>query len=192
MLIDYKKFALVTLMALAMGGGADAQTKTAQAAKGDKGDVPSTLPGGASSLQESYGDWTVVCVEPNGQKRCVLSQAQADEQTKQRVIAVELTASDADSATGVLALPFGLALASGATLQLDDAAPGAPLPFKTCLPVGCMVPLRFDAAALAGLRKGKQLKVHAVAADTGQPLEFSVSLKGFGPAFARTAALAKV
>lgn len=42
---------------------------------------------------------------------------------------------------GTLILPFGLALAKGATLQVDDKAVGQPQTFCTCLPGGCIVPL---------------------------------------------------
>lgn len=50
---------------------------------------PSTLPGGASSLQESYDDWRVFCMEPTGQKICILSQQQIDGRTRQRILALE-------------------------------------------------------------------------------------------------------
>lgn len=32
------------------------------------------LPGGATSLSETYGDWTVACVAPEGVVRCAMNQ----------------------------------------------------------------------------------------------------------------------
>ncbi|MQT14257.1 invasion associated locus B family protein [Rhizobiales bacterium Sp-1] len=181
--------AVVGALLVAQAQPAAAQTSNTTAAK--KADAPSSLPGGASSLQESYDDWNVMCIEPDGQKRCVFSQTQVNQQNQQRVLAAELSTTSQDAARGVLAMPFGLALASGVTLQIDDAAPGAALPFQTCLPVGCIVQINFDAATIANLRKGKQLKLNAVAADTSKPVTFTLSLKGFGAALNRTAALSK-
>ena len=66
------------------------------------------LPGGASSLQETYGDWRVACAQQNGKKICALSQRQTDKDSRQLVLAVELSAPAADKAEGTLILPFGL------------------------------------------------------------------------------------
>ncbi|MQT15104.1 invasion associated locus B family protein [Segnochrobactrum spirostomi] len=186
------KIALVTAMTLAMTVCAEAQTtktKTAPSASAEQ--ATSTLPGGATSLQETYDDWSVACAMPGGRKSCSFSQTQVNQQNQQRVLAIELTSGQDGAITGVLAMPFGLALADGVTLQIDDAAPGGQIAYQTCLPVGCVVPLKFNADYLANLEKGKQLKVNAVAADTGKPLTFTISLKGFAPALSRTRSLSQ-
>src|SRR5262245_37523598 len=85
------------------------------------------LPGGATSLRETHGDWVVNCAimgeGEQASKVCTLSQEQQDSKSGQRVIGVELRpASGANAAT--LVLPFGLDLAAGAALQVDDGARG--------------------------------------------------------------------
>jgi invasion protein IalB len=134
-------------------------------------DAPS-LPGGASSLRETHGDWVVSCaIQAQGGrdlKLCSLSQEQTDSNSRQRVLALD----------------------QGAVLQVDDSPAGTPQKFRTCLPAGCLVPVAFDARILAALRKGTQLKVKA-AADGGKETSFTISLKGFPNAFDRTAALVK-
>jgi invasion protein IalB len=151
------------------------------------------LPGGATSLREVHGDWVVSCVirgeGEQARKVCAMSQEQQNGQSGQRIIAVELQPS-ADASAATLFLPFGLDLASGAALQIDDQAQGQPLPFRTCLPAGCIVSSNLDAKMLESLRNGTSLKVHAKA-DGAKDTMFSVSLKGFGGAFDRTLALAK-
>jgi invasion protein IalB len=149
-----------------------------------------TLPGGANSVQETFENWIVACVQQGAAKHCALSQQQADQQSRQRVLAIELTASSPDAVAGTLLLPFGLALDSGVTLQIDDAPAGAPLRFRTCLPAGCLIPLSFDAARAATLRKGANLRVNAVA-DGGKDAVFTISLKGYPAALDRMIALAK-
>lgn len=153
--------------------------------------TPSTLPGGASSLQESYQDWQVSCVSQSGVKRCAMSQQQADARTRQRVVAIELAASAPGAATGALVMPFGLALDAGASIKVDDGAGVDGLRFSTCLPAGCVVPLTFDQNLLQALRAGTTLNVAATPSDGSQPVEFAISLKGFSAALDRTTALSQ-
>jgi invasion protein IalB len=155
--------------------------------------APSALPGGATTLNESHGDWTVSCAVANQGgtpgKICVLAQQQTAGQGNQRLLAVELRPREA-TVEGTLVLPFGLALDKGVTLQVDDGPAWTPLRFRTCLPGGCIVDLAFDAKTLPLLRKGTTLKIKAVA-DGGRDTQLAVSLKGFPSALDRTIALAK-
>lgn len=189
--------ALGAALLISMAGvlPAAAQSAKAPAEQSAKGAAPAgkdggaVLPGGASSLQENYGDWTVVCALPGGHKACTLYQTQADQKTQQRVLAMELSAGEKGLVTGVLALPFGLDLEKGVSLQIGDGAPGARMPFQTCLPVGCIVQLKFDEAALTKLRAAKQVKIIAHTAENDQPLDLAVSLNGFTTALARVRTL---
>ena len=162
------------------------QEKTVPAAA--QGNQP--LPGDATSLQETHGDWRVVCAQQNGRKVCALSQQQTDKDTRQLLLAIELNVAAMDKVEGTLILPFGLALDRPVTLQIDDAAAGPGLRFRTCLPVGCLVSLTFDPTTVALLRKGTTLTVSTVA-DGGQGAVFKIPLDGFSSALDRTAALAK-
>lgn len=152
-----------------------------------------TLPGGASSLRENHGDWVVNCaVQPQGGKNvksCALSQEQADGNTRQRVLAIELKPGD-NNAQGMLVMPFGLALDQGVAFQIDEGGFSPVQKFRTCLPAGCLVPVTFDARTLTALRKGTALKIKATA-DGGKETPFTISLKGFPGAYDRTVALAK-
>ena len=173
-------------LAVAVGAALSATVAAAEDLSG--------LPGGATSLREAHGDWVVTCAlqsqtgGPNV-KLCGMSQEQTDSNSRQRILAVELK-PDNTGASGILVLPFGLSLDRGVTLQIDDGPAGQPNKFRTCIPVGCVVPVSFDAKTLATLRKASQLKIKAVA-DGGKETPFAVSLKGFPNAFDRTAALIK-
>lgn len=148
------------------------------------------LPGGASQLQETYDDWQVTCSSQGERTLCAMAQSQLDGQSRQRVLAIEINAISGDSASGVLLLPFGLALAQPVALQVDEGAGTGPLTYRTCLPAGCLVPLAFDGGMVGALRAGTALKVAAIA-DGGKPANFSVSLKGFSKALDRVASLAR-
>jgi invasion protein IalB len=151
--------------------------------------VPATLPGGATSLQETFSDWQVGCVVQGAVKRCAVTQEQVNQQSRQRVLAAELTLAG-DKLDGVLLMPFGLALDKGVALQIDDQPSTSTLKFRTCVPGGCLVPLNFDGKTVAALRVGAVLKLRA-AADGGQEQLYTISLKGFAPALDRIAVLAK-
>jgi len=157
------------------------------------GQAEGNLPGGASSLQERHGDWLVTCgvVPQNGAtgKACVLSQQQVDQSNNRRILSVEFRPTP-DGAAGTLILPFGLALARGITIGVDDAAPGDPVPFGTCLPVGCIVRLPVTGPLMDAMKRGTSLKIAAVAAG-GQETNFSASLSGFSAALNRTVELAR-
>lgn len=139
---------------------AQAQAQAHEQATG--GTATSTLPGGASSLNETYADWRVACMQQGKTKRCALSQAQA-QQNGQRVLAIELAVPSDDTVTGLLVLPFGLALDSGVSFQIDDTPAMPPIRFRTCVPAGCLVDTSFDAPALEALRAGAVLKIKATA-----------------------------
>jgi len=150
-----------------------------------------TLPGGASAVTETHGDWTVRCQvrQPEGRIGCLVQQEQVDNQTRQRLLAVEMVPGSS-GALGTLILPFGLDLDRGITLSIDDGQPSPVLRFRTCLPQGCLVPLNFPVAALPVLSAGKSLKV-AATADGGAATPFTISLNGLSSAFARAIELAK-
>ena len=147
------------------------------------------LPGGASALSETHGDWIVNCQVTGTTKVCSLSHQQFNKQSGQRLLALELTTKSGQDATGTLALPFGLALAKGVTLEIDDQKLEGSLQFNTCQAVGCLVPVTFNADTTPLLQNGTTLKINATAADTAQPIAFTVSLNGFAGALARTADL---
>ena len=149
----------------------------------------STLPGGASSLNETYRDWRVACAMQGTAKQCAMSQAQT-QQNGQRVLAIELAAPAGNLVSGTLVLPFGLALDAGVSFQIDDKPAMAPLRFRTCVPAGCLVTLSLDAPTIVALRAGTALKVKATA-DGGAAAPFSISLQGFDTALDRVAALAR-
>lgn len=149
----------------------------------------SGLPGGATSLNETYKDWRVACAQEGNLKRCVVSQVQT-QQNGQRLLAIEFNAPSGSTVSGTVILPFGLALDAGVALQIDEKPPAQSLRFRTCLPGGCLVSVSFDAQMLATLRAATALKLKA-AADGGAAVPFSISLQGFATALDRAATLSR-
>ncbi len=173
----YQRFVLPGLFGLAMVSGAYAQEAT-----------PKTQPlDGASALSETHGEWIVNCQVVNNAKICRFSQQQfGSNNSNQRLLAIEFSVDQPDAAQGSIAMPFGLNFASGVVMSIDEVAQGQSLSFTTCYPIGCLVPLQLDKATLDKLKTGKVLSLDAVAAETGQPVNFKISLNGFESALLRT------
>ena len=150
-----------------------------------------TLPNGASSVNETFGDWTVDCRIIERRKQCLLSQAQGNKETGRRVYAIELNPAVGGKVDGTILMPFGLNLDAGAVLKLDDKDLGKGLRFSTCVPQGCLLPVNFPAAATDAMRKGTKLVVASLNLSSNEAVTFNVSLNGFGPALARATELAK-
>ncbi|MEP7311327.1 MAG: invasion associated locus B family protein [Pseudomonadota bacterium] len=145
---------------------------------------------------EIHGDWQVACADRATGNYCSLVQQQTNA-GRQRVLAIELTRVG-NAAEGMLVLPFGLNLERGARLSVDAEGEGKAstealpaLRFSTCIPAGCLVPLKFAPALIAQLRTAALLKVQATTVDGGETAVFSISLRGFDEAFDRVAVLKK-
>jgi invasion protein IalB len=164
----------------------------AQAPSGQQPAGPAaTLPNEASSINETYSDWTVDCRLADGHKQCVLSQAQGNKDTGQRIYAIELQPPSNGKTEGTILMPFGLNLDAGAILKLDDKDLGKGLRFSTCVPQGCLLPVSFPTVATDALRKGTRLTIASLNLSSKEAVTFNVSLNGFGAALARTIELAK-
>jgi len=146
--------------------------------------IAGSLPNGATSLVETHGDWQLNCVDGDAGIVCAITQTRIAEDTGQQIIAVELRSDGNGGLTGVLVMPFGLSLGEGVLVGIDDQEANAVLGFSTCLPMGCIVPVGFDASVVAAFSDANNLLITATANDTGDPVTLPVSLNGLTAAFA--------
>ena len=151
-----------------------------------------SLPGGASSLNESHGDWSLTC-NTRGQGdaatvQCSVTQNLLDQSSKRRVLTIALSPQQGGGVKGVVIMPFGVALDQGATFQLDAGAATAPSHYRTCVPAGCIVPVDWPDATVKAMRSASMLKIGAVM-DNGKATPFSITMNGFASAIDRAVAL---
>lgn len=153
----------------------------------------SGLPGGASTLSKTHGEWQVNCAVSGELTRCSLSQTQVTGHDRQRLLAIELVAADGGSAVyGTLLLPFGLRIEDGVSISIDDNPVPPSLRFSTCLPAGCIVPLAFDKTTIDRMKGSTKLSFAAMANEGGQEVSLSVSLSGITSGLARIVELNRV
>jgi len=146
-------------------------------------------PAGASTVSESYGDWTMTCTRPNEKVTCIVAQAQGDSQTGRRKFGFELQTPANGRSEGVVLMPFGMSIEPGVTFKLDEQALGKGAPYTTCGAEGCIVAISFPTLALDGMRTAKALTVTAQKAGSADPATITVPLTGFSQAFDRAVAL---
>jgi invasion protein IalB len=158
---------------------ADQQTSTTQ------------LPNNASSIMETYGDWTVSCRLEAERRACLMAQGQGSQQSGQRRFAIEMKPAAEGKTEGTILMPFGLKFDAGAILKLDDRDFAASLRFSTCIAQGCLLPVLFQASESDALRKGARLTVAALDLAANAAVVFNVSLDGFSAAADRIQALSK-
>jgi len=149
------------------------------------GSIAGGLPGGATSLVETHGSWQLNCSDEAATVNCIISQAQINSETEQQMLAIELRPDGAGGLSGALVLPFGLALSQGITVGIDDQEANAALGFTTCLPVGCIVPIGFDASSIDALGDANQLSITATISDSGDPISLAVIIPGMKSAVDR-------
>ena len=154
-----------------------------------------------SALSETYQDWVVECAtaqtaQKEGEKRagrrvCQISQMLLQANSRERVLTIAFVVpSDGKGGlSGSIVAPFGLDLQSGIKLRVEKETllNGS---FKTCLPQGCLAPLTADDKVERALRASAKLLVEMTAADTGQRVDLTVSLKGFSQSLDRLKTLA--
>ncbi|GJE40744.1 invasion associated locus B family protein [Methylobacterium persicinum] len=149
----------------------------------------SAWPPGATSVSESYGDWTVSCVRPEAQTNCIVVQSQGDSKTGRRKFGFELSAPKDGRAEGVILMPFGMAIDPGVSFKLDEQALGKGAPYSTCTGEGCLVPISFPTLATDGMRTAKTLTITGQKSGNNEPATIVVPLVGFPQAFDRAVAL---
>ena len=151
--------------------------------------VPKAVwPEGASSVSETYGDWTVNCVRETA-TLCNLVQSQGDSKTGRRQFAFELKTPKDGRAEGLILMPFGQSIEAGVSFKLDETVLGKGAPYLTCGPDGCYVPISFPTLATDAMKTAQKLTVTAEKREGAEPTIITVPLNGFAPALARVLAL---
>jgi invasion protein IalB len=159
------------VVALAMSG-------TPVLAQSEAGSVP-------SQISELYGDWTVSCGTVEERRECAVTQTLMESETSQHVLTLELARNEAGLLDGMLVVPFGMDFSKGVTLSVAAEAIGPALPFLTCLPSGCLVPVTISAAQRERLVGGGTLTVTGHSADGVSAIPIELSLRGFRDAVER-------
>jgi invasion protein IalB len=142
-----------------------------------------------STIVETYRDWVVRCdsASPGG-RRCEM--AQELRQADQRLVFATLVQHAQDGMARIVFIaPFGLSLREGLRLEKEGLELEA-LTFATCYATGCIAEATIDREALGQLLDGESIGV-AMTSMTGDRVDITVSLAGFGGAWRRLESFAE-
>lgn len=167
-----------------------APAPTAPAPAAAPASAKATWPEGASSLSETYGDWSINCTREDQTTICSVVQAQGTRRDNRREFAIELRPPANDRTDGLILMPFGFQIESGVSFKLDDAVLGKGAPYYACSSEGCLVPVSLPTLATDTMKTAKNLYVLALKQDAKEPTTITVPLNGFGAALTRARALA--
>jgi invasion protein IalB len=145
-------------------------------------------PPGASSVSESYGDWTMNCNRAEARTDCVIIQSQGDRRTGKRLFSLELRPPKDGKSEGLILMPFGLQIEPGVSFKLDDRQLGKGAPYSFCVSDGCLVPVSLPTLATDTMKTATSLTISATKPDAKEPTIITVPLSGFAAAFARASA----
>jgi invasion protein IalB len=115
-----------------------------------------------------------------------MTQELRQQDNNQRLLALGLQASENGGALTVIA-PFGLLLSQDIKIEIANVQVAA-VPFRTCLPGGCIATTWLDATSMAAFAKGAEAVV-VMTSTTRQQLRITISLNGFSAALNRLRAL---
>jgi invasion protein IalB len=158
-----RSIALTLLLAGSLGGAAHAQEP--------------------DRLSEIYGDWTVNCVNGDGGRQCAMVQTLTSNENGQRVLQAELATTGGNTRL-ILVAPFGVLLEAGVSATIEGEALKT-IPYRTCIPAGCIAETQLTADEIAKLRRGATLALRLKAADSGSDVNLSLSLAGVSAALNR-------
>lgn len=134
----------------------------------------------ADAIIERYGNWTFDCRRYAEGPRCSISQKVGDQ------LGIEVLQPDKkDTNKALLLLPFGLAVSEGVTLVIDNTPSDHRIPFSTCAPDGCIVPMVVADKSMDQILAGTQLKIISFDAISSKRKEFSIPLNGIVKAYHR-------
>jgi invasion protein IalB len=136
-------------------------------------------------VKETHGDWDIVCAADGS--ACIMAQkgVDADGREIMEVRIRRIKEQDRNKVKIVaaiqIAVPIGVILPAGVTLQIDTAKP-LPAGYRTCNPTACLVQEAVDDGLINAMKMGAKATFTLVAPPNIK-VPVAISLKGFTAAF---------
>ena len=126
--------------------------------------------------------WRVECSGDGKTLDCRAVQQVFHRESRQLLVSLAVRpAADGKTGAMIVTLPLGLNLTEPITVKVDNGV-SERQPIQTCTNVGCFVAMTVADKLLAAMRTGSQINITVQDANK-KPVEMSLPLLGFGPAF---------
>ncbi|MEN0000813.1 MAG: invasion associated locus B family protein [Pseudomonadota bacterium] len=145
---------------------------------------------GPSSIRETYGGWAVRCQQATENMQCDMAFEARQQDSQQLILRVTIMrAPDGTGANARILTPFGISLADGLQISVDEGEPFLSAAFRTCIAAGCIARTPVDNDALATIANSEQFQVTMQQLDDGGALNILMPTNGFQAAWQRLAEL---
>ncbi len=131
---------------------------------------------------ESYGDWTVRCVNRDGLPPCDIVQFVTNDKTKEQLMRLSIAYSGQAERYGFqIQMPLGVIISGGVIVRLDDKENWGNLKFTRCEVSGCYIETVITADTLDPFRRANK-GVVAILDREAKPMVLPISFNGFSAA----------
>lgn len=143
--------------------------------------IASSPASAATRIEKTFGNWSVVCVEPDkGAKRCSMIQSHVRANKKRLVLRWTISTNKGEQ-TQALIVPAGVSVNEGVRLFLGDAEPIV-VAYSVCGQRVCVASAAVDAKTIAAIKASKKASASYVRGSK-RLVQVELNLNGFGQAY---------
>jgi invasion protein IalB len=168
---------------------AHTEVRAPEPAPGDLRQKPAEAPkaAGPDSTTETFGDWSLVCAAPasgGGDRPCEVNTTLTIRGQSAPFARIAFVRSAKDKPARIIALvPVNVSTAPGVKIESDPGKAEINLPFKSCVPAGCVAEAELTRDQLQGFRAQTNTAGQITLVDsTGKSAALQLSLRGLDQA----------
>lgn len=176
----YAAVLMVTLMAVA-------QERAAGELKKKPADTSTTAPAEPDTTTETFGDWSLICAASGGrpgERNCEINTAIMLRGQSAPFARVAVVRAAKDKPVRIIALvPVNISTQSAVKIASDAGKSEISLPFKSCVPGGCLAEAELSREQLQSFRTSAKAAGQFTVVDaSGKSSTLQLSLRGFDQA----------
>jgi invasion protein IalB len=146
-------------------------------------DAPKAAPSGPDSTTESFGDWAMVCAAPAAgasERPCEVNTTLTIRGQSAPFARIAFARPTGDKPARIMALvPVNISNAAGVKIESEPGKGGIDLPFKSCIPAGCLAEAELSKDQLQGFRAPGKTAGQLILVDAaGKSATLQFSLRG--------------
>ena len=138
---------------------------------------------GTFTRRDTYQDWLLTCIAPEGREVCQLSQGIVNTETKQRLARLQIRRLPNGTDVMIVTLPLGVDLRKGAGIQVAKDQFINNLTYTMCLADGCRLQFPLNAEVIIAMRAAGEGRLVFGRPNVEQNTALPVSFTGFSAAF---------
>lgn len=135
----------------------------------------------STKTEQTFGAWTVTCVEDNGTKRCGMSQPRTAGPKKQVIFVWSVATNASKQLMNSLVVPASISVKDGIRVSVGSKPP-VTVPYDVCVQGRCIATFPMDAATLQAMSTSPAANSNYVLASR-KLMQVQVDLKDFPKAY---------